>query len=477
MRLRSVALALCAAVLPGAGLSAQQQTRNPHGKLQEQCAVCHGPQGWVPARVVASFDHAKKGFPLSGAHASATCRSCHVSLNFGGVRTECTACHKDAHRGELGQDCSRCHTPRSFHDQTVMARAHQMTRFPLSGAHGAVGCSSCHRPAPQGQLAYAGTSVQCVDCHRTQYVAAKSPDHVAGGFPQSCTQCHSPTTWASARFNHDASSFPLTGAHRATTCQQCHGDGVYNGKSTTCVSCHQPDYSRATPNHVSSGFSTTCQSCHTTTTWTGAAFNHDLSSFPLTGAHRTVTCQQCHGDGVYNGKTTTCVSCHQSNYNTVTPNHVSAGFSTTCQTCHTTTTWTGAVFNHDASSFPLTGAHRTATCQQCHGDGVYNGKNTACVSCHQPDYNTATPNHPAAGFPMTCQTCHTTTGWTGAAFNHTWFRVPHHGYRACTDCHTTPTNYAVFVCTTCHTKTKTDSKHQGRSGYVYNSQNCYACHR
>jgi hypothetical protein len=34
----------------------------------------------------------------------------------------------------------------------------------------------------------------------------------------------------------------------------------------------------------------------------------------------------------------------------------------------------------------------------------------------------------------------------------------------------------VFSCTTCHLKSQTDSKHQGKSGYVYNSANCYACH-
>lgn len=331
MNARQIVLTLCVVVLP-AGARAQQETRNPHGKLKEECAACHGPQSWVPARV-STFDHAKKGLPLLGAHASAGCRSCHVSLKFVGARTECTSCHQDTHRGELGLDCARCHTPRSFHDQTVMARAHQTTRFPLSGAHGAVACTSCHKPTPAGQLAYASTSVQCVNCHRTQYIAAKSPDHVAGGFPEGCLQCHTPTTWTSARFNHNGSSFPLTGAHR------------------------------------------------------------------------------------------------------------------------------------------------TATCQQCHGDGVYNGKNTACVSCHQADYDATTnPIHASTGFPTTCQTCHTTTGWTGASLNHTWFPQRHGNARQCSDCHTTPTNYSMFTCTSCHTKSRTDSDHRGENGYVYNSQNCYACH-
>ena len=333
MRLRSLLLALCLALLPGALAHAQERTRNPHGKLQEECAACHGPQGWVPARVSARFDHTKKGFALQGAHASASCRSCHVSLKFVGARTECTACHTDTHRGELGLNCTRCHTPRSFHDQSVMTGVHQMSRFPLAGAHAALACTSCHRSAQQGQLAYANTSVQCIDCHRAQYLATTAPNHAAGGFPQACAQCHSPTTWNSARFNHNASSFALTGAHRAATCEQCHGDGVYNGKSTTCVSCHQPDYTAAT-----------------------------------------------------------------------------------------------------------------------------------------------NPNHVTSGFPRTCENCHSTSGWTGASFNHTWFPQRHGNARTCTDCHTAPPNYAAFSCTNCHSRSGTDSDHRGESGYVYNSVNCYACH-
>ena len=40
-----------------------------------------------------------------------------------------------------------------------------------------------------------------------------------------------------------------------------------------------------------------------------------------------------------------------------------------------------------------------------------------------------------------------------------------------------PNDYSVFTCTNCHTKAQTDPKHQGVGGYVYNSNNCYQCHK
>lgn len=331
--MRSILVSGVLGLLAAGPAAAQQSSKSPHGPLQQPCAACHGSEGWVPARITAAFDHAKTGFPLAAAHAQTTCRSCHTSLDFKGARADCAGCHRDVHRGELGAECARCHTPRSFLDRSRLARAHQETRFPLTGSHVAVDCERCHTPTQQGRLTFVNRATECVDCHRAQYEATTNPAHAAGGIATDCVQCHATTAWSRARFSHAGTHFPLTGAHRAVTCAQCHADGVYAGKGTACVSCHQPDY--------------------------------------------------------------------------------------------------------DATTSPV---------------------------------------HLTAGFPTTCQDCHTTTGWTGAALNHTWFRLPHRN-AACADCHTNPTNFSVFVCTVCHTQGETDPHHREVNGYVWNSTNCYGCHQ
>ena len=67
----------------------------------------------------------------------------------------------------------------------------------------------------------------------------------------------------------------------------------------------------------------------------------------------------------------------------------------------------------------------TASCNGCHGSGVYKGTPTVCSSCHQTDYAaTAKPPHAAAGFPTLCQSCHTTAGWLGAKFDHNTTNFP-----------------------------------------------------
>lgn len=487
-RLNAVAVVLLSLLLPLAGwtlrseAAAAPRAENPHGTFKEECAHCHTASSWKISRVSTSFDHTRYGFPLAGAHASAACTACHKSLDFTQAKTQCISCHQDPHRGEMGTDCARCHGSRSFVDRGPMVRAHQLTKFPLTGSHAAIDCESCHKGTEQGHMRFVGTQADCKGCHLPLYQAAKTPDHVAGGFPQECQACHATVAWSPARFNHDASGFPLTGSHRAVACVQCHTGGRYGGTSKECASCHQADYNRATPSHAASGFpANACAGCHNTTSFSGASFDHNTTSFALTGAHRTAACNTCHGDGVYNNKPTACISCHTTDYSAATPTHTPSSFpQTACASCHNTTSFAGAAFDHNTTSFALTGAHRTVTCQTCHADGVYDGKPTACISCHSSDYSAAVPPHTATGFPSAaCSSCHSTTAWSPATFNHANTSFPLTGAHiaaACAGCH----NDGVYdgkptTCQSCHmTDYNTASPNHAAAGF--SSSACATCH-
>src|SRR5581483_7318095 len=185
-----------------------------------------------------------------------------------------------------------------------------------------------------------------------------------------------------------------------------------------------------------------CSFCHTTEAWQPASFNHDtFARFPLTGAHATVSCAQCHVGGKFAGTPTACSGCHMPDFGrTTNPNHRTSNFLTTCETCHMTSSWLNATFDHSKGRFPLTGAHLSVRCAQCHQNGLFTGTPTACAGCHLPDFQkTTNPNHVAAGFPQDCAVCHTTAQWGGAKFDHTstgFALTGAHTSVQCAQCHT-----------------------------------------
>ena len=540
----------------GAQSRDSQVTRSPHGNLDIPCQNCHTSISWKPLRAVPEFDHNRTGYPLIGGHENVACVRCHAKPVFANTGARCADCHADIHRRQMGASCERCHTVQRW-NVTIRSVQNHENRFPLVGAHAALECDSCHKGAAAGQ--FQGLSFQCYSCHARDFQRTNAPSHATAGFPTSCEQCHSITTWLGARFDHlKLTGFALTGMHATLQCTDCHVGGKFKGTQATCSGCHMNDYRGASnPNHVAAGFPLACQDCHSTSAWQPASVNHAALGFPLTGMHATLQCNQCHTNNNYSITSTACVSCHlkdyqgttnpnhvaggmpqqcevchstsgwspaqfdhsrtgfpltgfhanpavtctmchvNNNYNltsaacvtchlkdyqgTNNPNHVASGFPQQCEVCHSTTAWIPASFNHNNTPFPLTGYHANpaVTCAMCHVNNNYTSIPTDCYSCHKADYNaTNNPNHAAAGFPTTCQTCHSTASWLNATFNHTWFPTNHGGANGvCTTCHTNPSNFAVFTCTNCHTKAQTDSNHQGVSGYVYNSVNCYQCHQ
>jgi hypothetical protein len=130
---------------------------NPHGDqfakemAQGGCAHCHEATGWSLPKI----DHST--WPLTGAHATALCDSCHHptpedrkvgnGASYRGVPRDCGGCHDDVHFGQFRLsppvlECGRCHSTKVF---KVPSFDHQaMTGWALTGAHAKSECVKCH---------------------------------------------------------------------------------------------------------------------------------------------------------------------------------------------------------------------------------------------------------------------------------------------------------------------------------------------
>lgn len=227
------------------------------------CLTCHTETHFTPTRFDAAF-HTRTGFALTGAHASVTCKGCHIVSEKEGrflpVERDCAACHEDAHRGRLtvpasiaankneAPDCGTCHTTESFsaEDWTVSDHA-AWTAFPLQGAHALTDCLACHLPSNtptlEGRL-FGFAERNCSACHADTHAGQFA---VAGVVD--CARCHSAVeTWTMSSFDHQRDSrFKLDEHHVTLECAACHrpadtGRGRmvvrYKPLGIECADCH-----------------------------------------------------------------------------------------------------------------------------------------------------------------------------------------------------------------------------------------------
>jgi nitrate/TMAO reductase-like tetraheme cytochrome c subunit len=444
--------------------------------FSQDCQECHPTvsSSWNQA----VYQHPQQ-FALRGAHSSVNCGGCHSEM-FAGTPQLCFGCHEHDYNSvsvpshiTLGfpTDCEACHNEVAWSGATFDHV--QASGYELIGIHSTLSCVDCHAnnrfDLPR----------ECIGCHQNDYDAVTDPNHVAAGFPEDCTQCHNQNGWSPATFDHNVTSFPLTGQHLSIDCSGCHVNGQFTGTPSDCWSCHQDNYNGVgDPDHAGNNFSQDCTLCHTTSGWTPSTFNHAQTQFPLTGAHTSLNCVECHADG-YSGTPSDCWSCHQDDYiGADDPDHVANNFSHDCTECHTTEGWDTGAFNHSQTQFPITGAHTLLDCIDCHAGG-YSGTPTECFACHEDNYNNTTdPDHQAAGFPTTCESCHTTNGWQPAVFDHSQTQFPLTGAHIplnCIDCHAEGYSGTPTDCWSCH---EDDYNNVADPDHIENnfSQDCTQCH-
>lgn len=334
----------------------------PHKKqfreetLKKSCATCHTTAGFDKQL---AFDHDTARFKLPGYHQKIAkeCNECHrpskdivigkpprkgrMFMFPGENRGFCENCHANEHKNMFqpkfsSRPCTSCHTPDRFRD--LKKFDHGQTDFEIKGKHVKVRCEQCHTPTKErfkqgskdrkGKFRFPELEAKsCATCHQDPHRGANGPN---------CAKCHNENGWKSAGDFHK--DFELVGIHLQTDCKACHETGrVLRGSSQECIVCHAKD-----DNH--NGQLQQCGDCHLQNFWQQTLFNHNMTRFPLQGAHRVTECRACHNQGVYQGLPTDCRGCHFQEADAVpSPVHRDNPRYFQCERCHNTFNFPGAV--------------------------------------------------------------------------------------------------------------------------------------
>ncbi len=209
-------------------------------------------------------------------------------------------------------------------------------------------------------------------------------------------------------------------------------------------------------------------------------FDHLTTGFELQGAHRDLSCEYCHMNGVFKGTPRTCDGCHTPGSRisaTSRPiTHISSG--NNCALCH-------AQYNF----WPLFRMDHTAaigTCFSCHNGVTAKGKtpdhipsDNNCDACHTTiAFSPQRMDHTAvtASLKTACRSCHSGVRAASMSRNH----IP--TTQQCGDCHTTLAwspvrfNHSMVsgTCQSCHNSGGAIGK---VAGHLATTRDCATCHR
>jgi hypothetical protein len=412
------------------------------GRFGTSCQSCHAEDSWKTLDLD-PFDHNLARFALRGKHQQVPCAKCHGEpAKYKPLAFEtCGNCHQDPHKGRLGPDCAGCHVESSWKQIDMKRSAHPGLN--IEAGHAKVQCRTCH---DRGNLVSPSKGKQCVSCH--------APVHEAQ-FGTDCADCHGQIRWlglpdALGRRVHDKTAYPLEGKHETTACDACHSPKLPPKRRfrqlvfARCADCHKDVHKGQFVDRDGGE----CAACHTVGGFAPTLFGvelHASSRFALEGGHEATPCGACH-----TGKSPrlewqvarqTCADCHANPHGTQFEKEMQAGG---CKSCHNVMAWDIPNIKHD--TWPLTGAHEKARCDQCHtpteadkraGSGVsYRDAPRECEGCHADvhlgQFRLSEPR-------KECQACHSTQTFKLPEFDHTaatgYALTGKHAKVSCAACH------------------------------------------
>jgi len=432
--------------------------------------------------------------PLAKAHAtlegSTNCVQCH-GLKKEPMSQRCLACHKEvawliqqnrgphaATRNVPHKECASCHPDHAGADFALIdwgkdgsARFdHQRAGWVLDGKHRTAKCTVCHTAAFRHSNAatlsprvngagWMGLEQGCIACHERDDVHKAS-------LGRSCDRCHDAADWKKpVRFDHEQSSYPLTGKHAGVACDNCHKAATLNLRpdargriigrykplpAEQCSACHADPHKRR--------LSARCSSCHSTRDFKEIdrkEFDHAATRYPLAGRHRAVSCEGCHGLNMAR-KTPAFARCADCHADAHFGRGTLAGTPADCAVCHRVEGFspsTYTVSQHATTAYALVGRHAEVRCALCHTatDSLVRTtprqvlrrvtlrpKAAACESCHA-DAHRGDLARPEG--PVRCTSCHDERAWSPASFTvarHATLAFAlddAHQPAACTKCH------------------------------------------
>lgn len=423
----------------------------------KECVSCHNEHHGRKFQIIRfdtlSFDHAKTGYELEGAHKKNACSQCHqISFiantelkkrqnTYLGLNTTCLNCHTDKHDKTLSENCTQCHSFESF--KQVPNFNHTNTLFPLNGKHSEVACEKCHptelRNNSDFQVFKGIKFENCTDCHK---------DVHNNKFGQNCKKCHTENSFHAivgiSSFNHNRTNFKLEGKHVHVDCKKCHKTSLTTPLNHKyCMDCHDDYHESQFKTNVNQP---DCAKCHLVRGFKPSTYTidqHQNSLFPLTGAHLATPCFSCHlkeNKWQFKQIGSQCADCHEDKHQPYLPAKYYP--EKACLTCHIVDNWKLINFDHELTGFSLTGSHKKPACIECHQpvrpsdrqSVQFSNISTDCSDCHKD-------NH-AGQFnkenKVDCSRCHENTFWINLKFNHNSSRFVldgKHSQVSCKACH------------------------------------------
>lgn len=433
-------------ILAGKGYHASKEVKS------KQCASCHNDHHGRNFEIVrfdtAKFDHQITGYLLEGKHSRLSCRDCHQPSKikdsevmkkkfetYLGLDTKCLSCHEDYHQNTLSVSCTDCHNQEAF--KPAPKFNHDKTSFPLRGAHKNQECIECHKVTKKNGLDFQQFAdvphKSCTSCHT---------DVHEGRFGTKCLDCHTENSFkilkSNHRFNHDQTDFPLKGKHVQVDCAKCHTQGLRTPlEHSRCTDCHE-DYHQG--DFTEKGLVRNCSECHSENGFKESRYSiddHQLSRFPLEGAHLATPCFSCHlkeDRWKFKKIGLKCMDCHQDVHEASIPEMYYPEFN--CKACHSSETWHQIRFEHLQTGYALEGAHSRPDCRTCHFDPtqpksfIFKDLTTDCKTCHQD------PHHSQFDFygKESCLHCHDHQAFKPNHFNHDKTLFPLQGRHKEIDC-------------------------------------------